>query len=356
MSSSSSLPIYIVDAFTTQPFKGNQAAVCLWKRSIDKNGSFLSDPSETMQRIASEMNLSETSFVVPSNLSVGFHFKFNLYMLDLFDVAICFQLVNADLDSLEFELRWFTPTVEVPLCGHATLATAHVIFHHLLIDISVAKAWHPFLSDKPGNQVKRLRFQTRSGLLEVNLLEKGALRMNFPQGNPLPIPSLRSETLNGLLIGLSIPKIESILEFRHCAITRKLLLEVDSVETVNNLKLNQASLIPLNFGSLDVKGIIVTTKGRQETDQSLAFDFISRYFAPWLGIPEDPVTGSAHTVLSVYWSKKLNKQHLRAYQASPRGGELRLILYNDASKDDNGRVYIEGQATTFLVGHIHIEI
>jgi len=145
--------------------------------------------------------------------------------------------------------------------------------------------------------VKRLRFQTRSGLLEVNLLEKGALRMNFPQGypkikrNPLPIPSLRSETLNGLLIGLSIPKIESILEFRHCAITRKLLLEVDSVETVNNLKLNQASLIPLNFGSLDVKGIIVTTKGRQETDQSLAFDFISRYFAPWLGIPEDPVTG-----------------------------------------------------------------
>jgi len=190
----------------------------------------------------------------------------------------------------------------------------------------------------------------------VNLLEKGALRMNFPQGNPLPIPSLRSETLNGLLIGLSIPKIESILEFRHCAITRKLLLEVDSVETVNNLKLNQASLIPLNFGSLDVKGIIVTTKGRQETDQSLAFDFISRYFAPWLGIPEDPVTGSAHTVLSVYWSKKLNKQHLRAYQASPRGGELRLILYNDASKDDNGRVYIEGQATTFLVGHIHIEI
>jgi len=294
MSSSSSLPIYIVDAFTTQPFKGNQAAVCLWKRSIDKNGSFLSDPSETMQRIASEMNLSETSFVVPSNLSV----------------------VNADLDSLEFELRWFTPTVEVPLCGHATLATAHVIFHHLLIDISVAKAWHPFLSDKPGNQVKRLRFQTRSGLLEVNLLEKGALRMNFPQGNPLPIPSLRSETLNGLLIGLSIPKIESILEFRHCAITRKLLLEVDSVETVNNLKLNQASLIPLNFGSLDVKGIIVTTKGRQETYQSLAFDFISRYFAPWLGIPEDPVTGSAHTVLSVYWSKKLNKQHLRAYQVN----------------------------------------
>jgi len=288
-----STDIFTVDAFTAKPFSGNQAAVCL----LSKLKEF--PPDELLLQVSSEMNLSETAFI-------------------LFPKQ----------EGENYKLRWFTPTVEVPLCGHATLASAHILFEQRI---------------PKGNKVV---FETLSGNLGVSLEDNGSLAMDFPQGKPSKV-SYKDEILELLSHHLGIPKKEDILDVHHCPKTRKLLVEVLSTEIVKNLNPNFGALQQISFPSETVvKGIIVTTKGG--SSQFKEYDFLSRYFAPWVGINEDPVTGSAHTVLAVYWAQKLAKSQMTAFQASVRGGHLELLLVQ------NDRVIIGGNAVTIVSGKIQI--
>jgi len=276
----------LVDAFTRRKFAGNSAAVCVLEHELDV---------DTMQHIAMEMNLAETAFVSPISGNV-------------------------------FRLRWFTPTVEVALCGHATLATAHVLY-----------------SEK-SSSADVLHFDTMCrGRLSVSRLQGGALQMDFPSGSPVAA-QLSAETRSRLAQALGAGE-HTFKAIFHCAVTRKLLVEVDSVDTVLALKPNTAAMTSIDFGAPDVKGVIVTAAGSTGGSDARwsTFDCVSRYFAPWVGIPEDPVTGSAHTVLAVYWSDRLKKPVLRAFQASARGGEMETEV-----KDD--RVLLRGQAITVSRG------
>ncbi len=254
--------IFQVDAFTNKTFKGNPAAVC----PLD---TWLAD--ELMQNIAAENNLSETAFFVK----------------------------NGNI----FEIRWFTPTVEVDLCGHATLATAHVLFNHLDFDGDMI-----FLESKSGN----LRIKNSGDLLWFD----------FPSGfyKNVSIPSKLNEAIAARPI--------------EAGASRDYLIAVyKSEEIIKNMQpdLNKLKELPYH-------AIIVTAKGNK-------VDFVSRMFAPAIGIDEDPVTGSAHTVLTPYWSQKLKKVHLSANQISSRGGELVCKMSGD-------RVEIGGQAVTYLIGEI----
>ncbi|MGO8947452.1 MAG: PhzF family phenazine biosynthesis protein [Ktedonobacterales bacterium] len=258
-------PISQVDAFTSAPFGGNPAAVCL-----------LPEPGDElwMQRVAQEMNLAETAF---------------LY---------------AELDG--FHLRWFTPTVEVDLCGHATLASAHVLWEegHLKVE-------------------EQACFYTRSGLLKAE--RHGAwIELDFPA-----TPATPADAPDELLEALGVePAYVGKSSFDY-------LVEVDSEETLRSLKpdMNRLERVP-------VRGVIVTSRS-----DSTEYDFISRFFAPRSGIPEDPATGSAHCTLAPFWEQRLGKRAFSAYQASPRGGVVRVRLSGD-------RVAIEGQAVTVLRGEL----
>jgi PhzF family phenazine biosynthesis protein len=254
-----------IDAFTDKPFAGNPAAVCLLDGPRDENW---------MQLVAREMNLSETAF---------------LY-----------------LTSDGYNLRWFTPEVEVALCGHATLASAH----HL---------WECGRA-KPGDT---LRFHTQSGLLTAT--RRGDLIvLDFP-AQPVtevsPPPGLLDALgVTGLFVGKS---------------TYDFLVEVASETVVRAVTPDQGKL-----RSLAVRGIIVTARS-----SSSEFDIVSRFFAPGAGIDEDPVTGSAHCSLGPYWAPKLGKAELRAYQASARGGSLVVTVIGD-------RVLLGGHAVTVLRGQL----
>jgi PhzF family phenazine biosynthesis protein len=259
------LTIIQVDAFTDRPFAGNPAAVCL-----------LPAPGEEswMQNVAREMNLSETAFLLRQD------------------------------DG--YSLRWFTPAVEVELCGHATLASAHVLWEsgHL----------------KPGEQA---RFLTRSGLLTAQ--RRGDwIEMDFPavleQAAPPPADLARA-------LGVALNYVGKN-RFDY-------LVEVDSEEMVRALQPDFTLL-----RSLPVRGITVTSKAT-----SPGFDFVSRFFAPASGVDEDPVTGSAHCCLGPYWKKRLGKDEFVAYQASARGGVVRVRLMGD-------RVILSGQAVTVLCGEL----
>jgi PhzF family phenazine biosynthesis protein len=259
------IPIFQVDAFTGEPFKGNPAAVCL-----------LPGPGKPdwMQNVAKEMNLSETAF---------------LYKQE---------------DG--FNLRWFTPAVEVDLCGHATLASAHILWEKGLLGLK-----------------EQARFHSRSGLLTAERRE-GRIELNFPANpdEPAAVPP-------GLMEALGIaPKYVGRSRFDY-------LVEVDSEDSIRKI-LPDFNLLK----ALPVLGIMVTS-----TATSPGYDFVSRFFAPRAGVNEDPVTGSAHCTLGPYWSKKLGKNELVAYQASERGGVLRLRVAG-------GRVYIGGQAVTILRGEL----
>lgn len=259
--------IYQVDAFTDQPFAGNPAGVTI-----------LSQPAEPawMQKVAREMNLSETAFLVK----------------------------QAD----GYDLRWFTPAAEVDLCGHATLASAHTLWEAGFL--------------KPGEQA---RFHTRSGLLTAE--KKGdCIEMNFPAKLETPVQAP--------------PGLEAALGASPVYVGRNqfdYLVEVDGEDVVRNLKpdITQISKLP-------IRGVIVTSRANQELGMK-GFDFISRFFAPAVGVSEDPVTGSAHSCLGPYWGKKLGKQEMLAYQASARGGVLHIRLEGD-------RVILTGQAITVLEG------
>ncbi len=259
------ITIVQVDAFTSKPFAGNPAAVAV-----------LREPAEQrwMQNVAREMNLSETAFL------------------------------HREKDG--YRLRWFTPAIEVELCGHATLASAHVLWEdgHL-----------------PGGETAR--FHTLSGLLTA--VRRGDwIELDFPakRAEAAHAPPRLVEAL-----GVS-PKYAGRNDFDY-------LIEVDSAETVRQLKPAFTLL-----ETIQVRGVIVTARA-----DSPDFDFVSRFFAPASGIPEDPVTGSAHCCLGPYWSEKLGKTELVGYQASERGGVVRVRVQGD-------RVQLGGQAVTVLRGDL----
>jgi PhzF family phenazine biosynthesis protein len=277
--SKQSIPIYQLDAFTDLPFKGNPAAVCLLGQKLGDN---------IMQAIAAEMNLSETAFVS--------------------------SLENKPIkETTNFSLRWFTPKVEVPLCGHATLASAAVLFYEINLPIN------------------EITFETLSGKL-IAIKDPNGILLNFPSNPPEPI-----EPPEELLKALGITEYKNIANSKPAG---KLLIQLENENAVKNVRpdFELMKSLPIYEGII---GIIITSEGKPP------IDFISRFFAPWVGVNEDPVTGSAHTVLTPYWSKVLGKQEMTAYQASERGGKLVVQLHGD-------RVNLIGKAVMVLKGGLNL--
>ncbi len=274
------IPIYQIDAFANEPFRGNPAAICL----ISENY-----PDITLQKIAAEMNLSETAFLYVSNID--------------------------EIKELNrFRLRWFTPQVEVKLCGHATLATSHLLFHLLKID---------------SNSVT---YETLSGELIASKTEDGVI-LNFPMHEPEI-----TESIPTLLDALGVKTAEA---FAYSKGVTDMLIELDSKEIISGLKPDFERLKRLSL-SFEVRGVIVTARGVEN------YDFISRFFAPWVGINEDPVTGSAHTILAPYWAKKLGKKEMKGYQMSERGGEITVKIL------ENNRVELIGKSILVLKGEFFV--
>ncbi|KFL33174.1 MULTISPECIES: PhzF family phenazine biosynthesis protein [unclassified Sulfurospirillum] len=261
------LPIYIIDAFTDTLFKGNQAAVVPLEHWL---------PESTMQSIASENNLSETAFFVKNHEGV-------------------------------FEIRWFSPLKEIDFCGHATLASAYVIFNHL---------GHPFC----------ITFWAKAvGRIEVNALENGLIEMSFPNREPECV----GEVPEALKTGLSIAPLEF---YKNQQAYFAVYKDEDDVKNVVPDLEKLTTLAPFD--------VVVTAP-------SVAFDFVSRYFWPANGGVEDPVTGSIHAGLAPFWSKRLGKQTLVALQSSKRSG----VLYCCVEKE---RVFVSGACVEYLQGTIEL--
>lgn len=266
-------PIVVVDAFTDRPFGGNPAAVCVLEMPRD---------DAWMGLVAREMNLSETAFLLR-------------------------------LDDGTFSLRWFTPTIEVDLCGHATLAASHALWteSHLAVD-------------------EPARFETRSGLLTARR-DGDWIELDFPATPagvrcPGPVdtpadPVSLEAILGAPVVAAAYSKFDLLVELESEAAVRAVAPRIGEI------------------ASLPVRGVIVTAA----SDPGTGFDFVSRFFAPAVGVDEDPVCGSAHCCLAPYWGSKLGKTTLMAYQASARGGVLRLGVVGD-------RVTLAGRAVTTLRG------
>ena len=257
------LPIYQVDAFTSRVFGGNPAAVVILEQWLDDS---------TLLAIAAENNLSETAFVV-----------------------------FGDTTS---RLRWFTPAMEVDLCGHATLATAHVLFEH-------------YVPDR-----QQLSFDTLSGAVDVSRRD-GLLYLDFPSrpGTPCELPAHQLDALG----------LKPVAVLR----SRDLLVVLESEADVRGFRPDYAAI-----AALDAFALIISAPG-------IEVDFVSRFFAPSAGVPEDPVTGSAHCTLIPYWANRLGRSRLSARQLSARRGELTCELVGD-------RVLIGGTAVEYLRGEIHV--
>lgn len=301
----SSFQLVIVDAFTSHAFSGNPAAVCFLESA---------EPSDAqLQAIAAEMNLSETAFVRALDAAAG-----------------------------SYSLRWFTPTVEVNLCGHATLATAWALF------------------SERGVAVPRLCFHTLSGPLTVERDEADArvLRMEFPLGASAPV-----QLPDAILAALRAALWPVTSDSRDCAFsavyfcpkTRKLLIEVDDERHVHAVVLVPADLVAVfpagsapSTGLPDVRGVAVTTS---RVAAGADYQICSRYFAPWVGINEDPVTGSAHTALAAMFAPRLGHT-FRARQASHRNGLLTVSI--DPQRVPAGRVWLSGEAVTVLRGSLDV--
>ena len=265
------IPLYQVDAFASEVFRGNPAAVCLFD-------AWPAD--DVMQAVAEENNLSETAFVVPD-----------------------------ETGAADYGLRWFTPKAEVDLCGHATLATAWVLFF------------------ERGHMADTVTFSTKSGILAVARGADGVLTMDFPATRSMPAPHP-----DELSRALGHPALEFIK-----AKNGMVLALIKDAPAVRKLQPVMRAVAELSD-----HGLIVTAPGGGEDDD---VDFVSRFFAPRLGIPEDPVTGAAHTVLAPYWARRLGKDVLKARQVSRRGGDLECEIAGD-------RVKISGRATLFMKGEM----
>ncbi|MEV4571181.1 PhzF family phenazine biosynthesis protein [Nonomuraea sp. NPDC049419] len=267
--------LFTVDAFTGTAFKGNPAAVCLLDSPVT---------DRWMQSVAAEMNLSETAFLLGDSL------------------------------------RWFTPAVEVTLCGHATLATAHVLY-------STGAATGP------------LEFRTASGTLTVNRRSDDMITMDFP-----------AKEVTSATVPPGLEKALGVTPVRAGKSQLDLLVEVDSAETVAALTPDIPALT-----ALDARGVIVTaaasktntgTAAGADTELDAGPDFVSRFFAPNVGVPEDPVTGSAHCALAPYWADRLGRTSLVGAQLSKRGGVVHVTYAGD-------RVHLAGQAVTVMSGTLH---
>jgi PhzF family phenazine biosynthesis protein len=261
--------IYTVDSFTNQFFKGNPAGVCVLGNPV---------PDAWMQSLAAEMRHSETAFLLGGE------------------------------DGEPYSLRWFTPSVEVALCGHATLATAHVLYSTETVP-------------------ETLEFSTKSGILSTTRDKSGLITMDFPvkvlrEVSPPP----------GLIEALGVKPLwtgKNVWDY---------LVEVESEEAVRAVSPDFRAL-----EAVDARGIIVTARASQSSDA----DYVSRFFAPRVGVPEDPVTGSAHCALAPYWSGKLGSDALVGAQLSERGGVVRTTMRGD-------RVELAGHAVTILSGELHV--
>ncbi len=265
------LPLYVVDAFTTQPFAGNPAAVVVLPPD------HAPDPA-WMQAVAAEMRLSETAFV---------------------------QSVS---DEPLFSLRWFTPAAEVQLCGHATLATCHALW-----------------STERADPSEPLLFETLSGRLSCVRTPDGAVRMDFPA----TIPE-ESKLPDGLLEAMGLDSVVSGWRSRF-----DYLLELPDRAAVEAVRPDFRAL-----HDTAARGIVVTAR-----DDVGGVDFVSRFFAPGVGVDEDPVTGSAHCALTPFWADRIGRRVLRARQLSDRGGELTVELHRD-------RVVLQGHAVTVTAGEL----
>jgi predicted PhzF superfamily epimerase YddE/YHI9 len=270
-------PLYIVDAFTETAFHGNPAAVCLLRKEYD---------DATLQAIASEMNLSETAFLRAEGE--------DLFMTD------------------RFQLRWFSPTSEVRLCGHATLASAKVLY------------------DELGLAAEALTFDTLSGPLVVRQQAR-TIEMDFPRNDPTPLTEPP-----GLQRALRGPPPKETLVAAQAGV---LLARYETEAEVCGLAPDPEA-IRRDFSETPI--VVVTAPG------SDGYDFVSRCFAPRFGIPEDPVTGMAHTVLGPYWARSTGKTRFRAYQASARGGAVGVELTG------TDRVKLSGEARLVLRGYIDL--
>lgn len=267
------LKLWQVDAFAAKPLEGNPAALVPLESWID---------DRLMQRIANENNLAETAFFVKA--APG-----------------------------KYGLRWFTPVGEVELCGHATLASAWLIFETMAPDL------------------KSIDFQTRSGTLVVTRGENGWHRMSLPADPVVPFekPGLTAEI--GEALGVAPPK--EVHKGRY------VMAVWDDAKHVRAIR--DCGEIARVLRGLGKWGLIATAKGNE------GYDFISRFFAPDKGVPEDPVTGSAHCALVPYWAKRLEKKTLKARQVSPRGGDLLCT-------DDNARAMLSGPCALYMTGEIHV--
>lgn len=262
------IPIFQVDAFTAEPFKGNPAGVCLLSKAAD---------ADWLQAVAREMNNPETAFLLPRRKD-------------------------------GFDLRWFTPATEVKLCGHATLAAAHILYERKLLDSQ-----------------EQAHFHTLSGLLKAARGHDG-IELDFP-ARPLhpEVPDWIHEVeevlgVEPVFIGLSLEDV---------------VVELESEAAVRAVRPNMERL-----RELPVRAVAVTSRATTP-----GYDFVSRFFAPAVGVDEDPVTGSAHCALTPYWAGRLGKTSFTAYQASARGGVLHVRLEGD-------RVILAGQAVTVFAGEL----
>lgn len=266
------LPIYQIDAFTDVLFAGNPAAVVPLSQWL---------PDDVLQKIAMENNLSETAFFVPC---------------------------AAD-DDADFHIRWFTPTVEVPLCGHATLASAFVIFNHL------------------GFERETIKLHSKSGILSA-MRDGDAIVLNFPK-QPIKPEAIDQDVIDALggespveTFGVVSRDTDIVAVYRDASIVRAMRPDMSTL------------------GKLAGRGVIVTAPG-----DKTGLDMVSRYFLPALGIDEDPVTGYMHCVVAPYWAGKLEQADVVGYQASTRGGVV-------ACKIDGDRVHLKGEAVLYLKGEI----
>jgi PhzF family phenazine biosynthesis protein len=255
----------MVDAFTERPFAGNPAAVCLLEKER---------PEAWLRNVAREMNQSETAFLLP--------------------------------DGDGFLLRWFSPTMEIGLCGHATLASAHVLWEQGILD--------------PGREA---RFSTWSGLLTA-VRKEGWIELDFPAEPAVPADA-----------SVSFEEILGVPAFLAGRNRMDYLVEVPDEESVSGMQPDFAAL-----ARLDCRGVIVTSRAAGGD-----YDFVSRFFAPRAGIPEDPVTGSSHCCLGPYWGKRLGKTVMTGYQASARGGIVRVELAGE-------RIKLLGRAVTVWRGEM----
>lgn len=262
------MKIYQVDAFTEKTFSGNPAGVCVLNEELGE---------KLMQNIAREMNLPTTAFLVKNN------------------------------DG--YDLRWFTPKAEIDICGHATLASAHIL-------------WEKGYLKKD----REAKFSTKRGLLTAKMNENW-IELNFPA-----LPEEKTEPPAELLEALGV-------EAGYIGKNIFYLVEVGSEETVRAIKPDFQKLLEVS-----ARGVIVTARAGAEVRE---YDFVSRFFAPGIGIREDPATGSAHCCLGPYWQKKLNKDEFIAYQASERSGVLKVKVTGE-------RVLISGKAVTVLEGELLI--